>query len=258
MLKVFWVGRKVEDSRCLNLMWVAADTRDECHQVPRVETGQQGKWRMVRVQGVCTHNRLGWCKRRRAPTTQMSLCQRQPGIPEGVFQWWFYPHRPSTGKRREWVNAELATLYSHTVASLWVSHISWDYFWITVQLKAFDHRGACIWYFFFLCYMVCRILIPWPGVEVVPPALEAQRHNHWTTRITGHPGESWCLHLRISVVASNPASASPSPGGPSWSTSATLSKLRRHPISTTQMTLSWHVFTLFLSLRLSWAFLKTK
>ena len=213
---------------------------------------------MVWVGNVCTHNRLSCCKRWRAPTTQMSLCQRQPGIPEGVFQWWFYPHRPSTGKRREWVNAELATLYSHTVASLWVSHISWDYFWITVQLKAFDHRGACIWYFFFLCYMVCRILILWPGVEVVPPALEAQRHNHWTTRITGHPGESWCLHLRISVVASNPASASPSPGGPSWSTSATLSKLRRHPINTTQMTLSWHVFTLFLSLRLSWAFLKTK
>ena len=53
---------------------VAADTRDGCHQVPRVEN---------RVAG----HRLNWGKRGRAPTTQMSLCQRQHGIPEGVFQW---------------------------------------------------------------------------------------------------------------------------------------------------------------------------
>ena len=148
MLKVLLVDQKVEDWRCLNLMCVAADTRDECHQVPRVETGWQGKWRMVRVQGVCTHHRMSCCKRWRAPTSQMSLCQRQPGIPEGVFQWWCYPHRPTTGRRREWVSAELATLYSHTDASLWVSHISWDHFLTTVQLTDFGHRGICIWYIF--------------------------------------------------------------------------------------------------------------
>ena len=42
MLKVFWVGQKVEDSRCLNIMCVAADTRDKCHQVSRVETKAAG------------------------------------------------------------------------------------------------------------------------------------------------------------------------------------------------------------------------
>ena len=43
MLKVLLVIRKVEDLRCLNLTCVAADTRDECHQVPRVENRAAGQ-----------------------------------------------------------------------------------------------------------------------------------------------------------------------------------------------------------------------
>ena len=81
-----------------------------------------------------------------------------------------------------------------------------------------------LFFFFFLCYILCRILILWPGVEVVPPAWEAQRHNHWASRTTGHPGKSWFLHLRSPIVSSSSALASPSPGGPSWSTLATPSK----------------------------------
>ena len=99
--------------------------------------------------------------------------------------------------------------------------------------------------FFFLCYIVCRIWILWPGIEAVPPALEAQRHNHWESRTVGHPWKSWCLHLRNSVVSSNPALAPPSPGGPSWSIPATHSKLRPHPINTTQVTLSCDMYLLF-------------
>ena len=30
--------------------------------------------------------------------------------------------------------------------------------------------------------MVCGILVTQPGMEPVPPALEAQRLNHWTAR----------------------------------------------------------------------------
>ena len=30
--------------------------------------------------------------------------------------------------------------------------------------------------------MACGILVPWPGIEPVPPALEAWSLNHWTTR----------------------------------------------------------------------------
>ena len=148
MLKVFLVGQKVENWRCLNLTCVAIDIRDECHQVSRVEIRWQGKWKMVWVLGVCTHTRLSCCKRWRAPTSQMSLCQRQPGIPEEVFQWWCYPCIASTGRRREWVSAELATLYSQIAASLWVSHIASGHFLATVQLTGFGHRCISIWYIF--------------------------------------------------------------------------------------------------------------
>ena len=30
--------------------------------------------------------------------------------------------------------------------------------------------------------MACGILVPWPGIKPVPPAMEAQSLNHWTTR----------------------------------------------------------------------------
>ena len=31
-------------------------------------------------------------------------------------------------------------------------------------------------------HMACRILVPWPGIEPMPPVLEAQSLNNWTTR----------------------------------------------------------------------------
>ena len=30
--------------------------------------------------------------------------------------------------------------------------------------------------------MVCRILVPQPGIKPMPPAMRAQSLNHWTTR----------------------------------------------------------------------------
>ena len=42
------------------------------------------------------------------------------------------------------------------------------------------------WYlfhlFFWSCRVACGILVPQPGIKPVPPALEAQSVNHWTTR----------------------------------------------------------------------------
>ena len=36
---------------------------------------------------------------------------------------------------------------------------------------------------FFFCHVVaCGILVPQPGIEPTPPAVEARRLNHWTTR----------------------------------------------------------------------------
>ena len=37
-------------------------------------------------------------------------------------------------------------------------------------------------FFFWPHHMVGGILVPWPGIELVPPAVEAQSPNHWTTR----------------------------------------------------------------------------
>ena len=39
-----------------------------------------------------------------------------------------------------------------------------------------------IYFFFFSCTVVCGILVPWPGIRPVPPALEAWSLNHWTAR----------------------------------------------------------------------------
>ena len=72
---------------------------------------------------------------------------------------------------------------------------------LITQVLAFD--------IFFLCCIVCRILILRPGIEVVPPALEAQRHNHWASRTAGHPRKFWCLHLRSSVVSSREGNGTP-------------------------------------------------
>ena len=30
--------------------------------------------------------------------------------------------------------------------------------------------------------VLCRTLVPHPGIEPTPPAVEAQSPNHWTTR----------------------------------------------------------------------------
>ena len=37
-------------------------------------------------------------------------------------------------------------------------------------------------FFFWLHNMACGIIVPWPGIEPVQPAVEAQSPNHWTTR----------------------------------------------------------------------------
>ena len=39
-----------------------------------------------------------------------------------------------------------------------------------------------IFSFFSSHYVACGILVPWPGIKPVPPAVEAQSPNHWITR----------------------------------------------------------------------------
>ena len=50
-------------------------------------------------------------------------------------------------------------------------------------IQCMIHVGT--WYFFFffwLCHMACRILVPQPGTEPVPPAVEVQSLNHRAAR----------------------------------------------------------------------------
>ena len=45
---------------------------------------------------------------------------------------------------------------------------------------------VCVWH-----YAACAILVPWPGIEPVPPAVEAQGPNEWTPR--EFPALDWIL-----------------------------------------------------------------
>ena len=47
--------------------------------------------------------------------------------------------------------------------------ISW--FWLTT-----------LWGIFWLCHIACGILVPRPGMEPRPPAVEVWSPNHWTFR----------------------------------------------------------------------------
>ena len=42
--------------------------------------------------------------------------------------------------------------------------------------------GYLFYLFFWSCCVACGILVPQPGIKPVPPALEAQSVNHWTTK----------------------------------------------------------------------------
>ena len=45
-----------------------------------------------------------------------------------------------------------------------------------------NQRYLFIYLFTWPHHEECRILVPWPGIEPLPPVLEAQSLNHWTTK----------------------------------------------------------------------------
>ena len=54
-------------------------------------------------------------------------------------------------------------------------------------LSFFPSLSLCFFSFFFLFFFLshcgaCRILVPKPGIEPLPPAVEAQSLNHWIIR----------------------------------------------------------------------------
>ena len=45
-----------------------------------------------------------------------------------------------------------------------------------------DYLSYFFCFAFWSCCPSCGILVPWPGIELMPPPLEAQTLNYWTTR----------------------------------------------------------------------------
>ena len=36
------------------------------------------------------------------------------------------------------------------------------------------------WFLFYYLFAACRILVPWPGIEPMPPTVEVLGPNYWT------------------------------------------------------------------------------
>ena len=49
-------------------------------------------------------------------------------------------------------------------------------------LWSYTKHSMAFFFFFCLRPAACRILVPQPGIKPMPPAMEAQSLNHWTTR----------------------------------------------------------------------------
>ena len=67
------------------------------------------------------------------------------------------------------------------------------------------------YYYFFFLAVLCGILVPQPGIEVVPPAVEAQTLIHRTTREVPVPHYSTSRKL-IGVIDQMPTKQIPRPG----------------------------------------------
>ena len=57
--------------------------------------------------------------------------------------------------------------------------------------------------FFFGCHMVCRILVPQPGIKPVPPAVEGQSPTHWTIRELPSGNLGNCYIRLIKLIKGN-------------------------------------------------------
>ena len=54
----------------------------------------------------------------------------------------------------------------------------WFFFYIIFYIIKYSRLG----FFFLLCHMACRILVPWPGIKLVPPTVKGWSPNHRTGR----------------------------------------------------------------------------
>ena len=103
-----------------------------------------------------------------------------------------------------------SSLTSHVCSSYWTGWLHLKHkitlslklysfgFWVNSFLELLESVVSSLsfhLFFFFnwLCHVACGILVPWPGIEPMPPAMEAWNLNHWTIReVPDHP-----LNLKV-------------------------------------------------------------
>ena len=63
------------------------------------------------------------------------------------------------------------------------------------KMLCFPSECICLLFFpsFWLCHVICRILVPWPGIEPTTLAVKAWIPNHWTARVFP------CLQFRSEI-----------------------------------------------------------
>ena len=65
-----------------------------------------------------------------------------------------------------------------------------------------------LFFFFWLCGLACGILVPWTGIELASPSVEAQSLGHWPTRELYSFACGYPVVPGSSVVKYPPANAS--------------------------------------------------
>ena len=63
------------------------------------------------------------------------------------------------------------------------------------KMLCFPSECICLLFFpsFWLCHVICTILVPWPGIEPTALAVKAWIPNHWTARVFP------CLQFRSEI-----------------------------------------------------------
>ena len=103
-----------------------------------------------------------------------------------------FPHISPKRGPWEWGGQKRIWIWS---CHLWIQKSC--YFWGNVPSNFFlTFKKSASLSFFFFGPAACGILVPQPGIEVVPPAMGAQDLNHWTARkVLKCPFFTQCLPL---------------------------------------------------------------
>ena len=131
-------------------------------------------------------------------------------VPAGPTVWnvvdpsftWLTPTHPSRLSSKPFSLWGLKTLWTKLVTPISVMILNFVH-----TCPVTGHSGLFICLFVYLltylwpCWMAYGILVPLPGIEPGPPAVEARSPNHWTAReVPGHCFiAQWdCAHVSVS------------------------------------------------------------